>query len=253
MIRRPIVLLACLLPTGAVAAPPSGSDQPAVVIADDRAAERAAMVNAVANLAETADVAEARRLDRRVLEAMRKVPRHLFVPDNVRARAYANRPLPIGHQATISQPYIVALMTHLLRVEPGQRVLEVGTGSGYQAAILAAVGARVHSIEIVEPLARDAAARLRRLGYAAVNVRAGDGYAGWPEAAPFDRIIVTAGAPHIPQPLLDQLKPGGRMVIPVTRGAEGEELMLVLKDRSGRIRQRKVTDVLFVPLTRSPG
>jgi protein-L-isoaspartate(D-aspartate) O-methyltransferase len=144
-------------------------------------------------------------------------------------------------------------MTHLLRVEPGQRVLEVGTGSGYQAAILAELGTRVHSIEIVEPLARDAAARLRRLGYAAVSVRAGDGYAGWPEAAPFDRIIVTAGAPHIPQPLLDQLKPGGRMVIPVTRGAEGEELMLVLKDRSGRIRQRKITDVLFVPLTRSPG
>ena len=143
-------------------------------------------------------------------------------------------------------------MTHLLDVQPGHRVLEVGTGSGYQAALLSRLGGTVHTIEIVEPLAREAEERLRRLGYGNVTVRAGDGYRGWPEHAPFDRIMVTAGAPHVPQPLLEQLRPGGRLVIPVSRGRDGEMLMVVEKDRRGRIRKRDILPVRFVPLTRSP-
>ncbi|HEY0130498.1 MAG TPA: protein-L-isoaspartate(D-aspartate) O-methyltransferase, partial [Allosphingosinicella sp.] len=182
--------------------------------AQDRAAERELMVLTVANMAETAGL-QSRRIDPAVLRAMREVPRHLFVPEEARPFAYENRPLPIGHEQTISQPYIVALMTDLLKARPGDVVLEVGTGSGYQAAILSRLGARVHSIEIVEPLATRAKARLAELGYADVEVRGGDGYAGWPERAPFDRIIVTAGASHVPQPLIDQLRTGGKIVIPV--------------------------------------
>ena len=216
--------------------------------ADEYARERELMALTVANMAETAGVRGAGRFDSQVLEALRTVPRHLFVPEAVRAEAYANTPLPIGHDQTISQPYIVGLMTHLLEVEPGQSVLEIGTGSGYQAAVLAELGAKVRSIEIVAPLAAEAAARLDALGYD-VEVRAGDGYAGWPEAAPFDRIIVTAGAPHVPEPLVAQLKPGGRMVIPVRRG-DGEELMLVRKDGKGRVTRRALLPVRFVPLIR---
>ena len=221
--------------------------------ADDRAREREMMVLSVANMAETAGVREARRLDPHVLDALRAVPRHLFVPEEMRARAYQNRPLPIGHEQTISQPYIVALMTHQLEVEPGHRVLEIGTGSGYQAAVLAELAGSVRSIEIVEPLARTAAARLAGLGYTNVTVRAGDGYSGWPDQAPFDRIIVTAAAPHVPQPLVDQLKAGGRMVIPVTRRRGGEELMLVTKDGAGKVRRRALLPVRFVPLVREAG
>jgi len=219
----------------------------------ERAAEREAMVMEIANVAEIAGVGEARRIDRRVLAAMRAVPRHRFVPAEASRFAYQGRPLPIGHRQTISQPYIVALMTHLLQVAPGHKVLEVGTGSGYQAAVLAAMGVEVRSIEIVAPLAAEAAERLRALGYDKVRVRAGDGYAGWPDEAPFDRIIVTAGAPHLPRPLVDQLRPGGRMVIPIASGGEGEELILVTKDRRGQVRQRALLPVRFVPLTRSPG
>ncbi len=219
--------------------------------AAERARERELMVLTVANMAETSGAAATRRLDPDVLAALRRVPRHLFVPEEERAYAYRNEPLPIGHGQTISQPFIVGFMTHLLELEPGQRVLEIGTGSGYQAAVLAEMGARVWSIEIVEPLARSAAATLTQLGYAGVTVRAGDGYAGWPEEAPFDRIIVTAAAPHIPQPLVDQLRPGGRMVIPVSRGPEGDELMLVTKDRSARVRTRALLPVRFVPLVRA--
>ena len=208
------------------------------------------MVLSIANLSEIASPAEGRRLDPRVLAAMREVPRHRFVPEGVRPLAYQNRPLEIGHGQTISQPYIVALMTHLLRVEPGQRVLEVGTGSGYQAAVLAHLGARVWSIEIVEPLAQEASERLRALGYTNVTARAGDGYAGWPEQEPFDRIIVTAAAPHIPPALIAQLRRDGRMVIPVTR-ADGDQLMLVTKDSLGRVRSRALLAVRFVPLTRT--
>jgi len=239
MIRLFLIMAAALLAQSSATAP------------DHRASERIAMVNAVENLAESAPVAGARRLDGRVLAALRRVPRHLFVPDALSRRAYENRPLPIGHEATISQPYIVALMSHLLQVKPGHRVLEIGTGSGYQAAVLAELGGQVRTIEIVEPLAREAEARLRRLGYGGIMVRAGDGYAGWPDAAPFDRIIVTAGAPHIPQPLIDQLKPGGRMVIPVTRRRGLEDLMLVTKGANGKVRRRAITEVTFVPLTRA--
>lgn len=220
--------------------------------AAERAAERELMVLTIANMAEIAGVREARRLDPEVIGAMRRVPRHLFVPEEVEDHAYRNTALPIGHEQTISQPYIVALMTHMLRVEPGQKVLEVGTGSGYQAAVLAEMGARVWSIEIVEPLARGAAARLAELGYGRVTVRAGDGYAGWPEEAPFDRIVVTAAAPEVPRPLLDQLRPGGRMLIPLVRGPAGDELMLVEKDRRGRTRRRALLPVRFVPLVRGP-
>lgn len=218
----------------------------------ERAAERELMVLTVANMAEVAGVREARRIDPAVTEAMRTVPRHLFVPEGVRPHAYRNSALPIGHEQTISQPYIVALMTHMLKLEPGQKVLEVGTGSGYQAALLAEMGGRVWSIEIVEPLARTAAARLRELGYGDVAVRAGDGYAGLPDEAPFDRIIVTAAAPHLPQPLLDQLRPGGRMLIPIADGRAGAQLTLVEKSGRGRIRRRALLPVRFVPLVRAP-
>ena len=217
----------------------------------DRADERERMVLEVANLVATSGAREGRQLGRPVLEALRRVPRHLFVPEAQRRDAYRDRPLPIGHDATISAPTIVGLMTELLDVEPGHRVLEVGTGSGYQAAILSVLAREVYSIEIVEPLARSAAARLRELGYANVAVRAGDGYAGWPERAPFDRIIVTAAAPHVPQPLVDQLRPGGRMVIPVGRSSEDHLLMLVEKDARGRVSRRAILPVRFVPLVRS--
>jgi protein-L-isoaspartate(D-aspartate) O-methyltransferase len=218
----------------------------------ERQSERDLMVLTVKNLAATAGIRPARALDTRVLAAMREVPRHAFVPEAVRRHAYENRPLPIGHEATISQPYIVALMTDLLDPRSEHRVLEVGTGSGYQAAILSRLVRTVHSIEIVEPLARRAAADLSALGFANVTVRAGDGYAGWPDRAPFDRIVVTAGADHIPQPLVDQLAPGGRMVIPVGRTPETLQLTLVTKDARSRIRKRQVLPVNFVPLTRSP-
>lgn len=217
----------------------------------DRAAERELMVLSIANMAETAGP-EPRRIDPPVLRAMREVPRHLFVPEEARRFAYENRPLPIGHDQTISQPYIVALMTQLLEAEAGHRVLEIGTGSGYQAAILSRLTARVHSIEIVEPLAAQARSRLAGLGYANVEVRSGDGYSGWPERSPFDRIIVTAGADHIPGPLIDQLRPGGRMVIPLGRRPDAFELTIVDKDRRGKVRKRALLPVRFVPLTRLP-
>lgn len=215
----------------------------------ERAAERELMVLTVQNMAATAGEGNG-KISAPVANAMRKVPRHLFVPEEVRREAYRNVPLPIGHEATISQPYIVALMTDLLAVKPGEKVLEVGTGSGYQAAILSALGARVFSIEIVEPLARRAAAQLRTLGYGNVEVRAGDGYLGWPEQKPFDKIIVTAGADHVPKPLLDQLRPGGRMVIPVGR-QDDLQLTLITKDKTGKINRRCIIPVRFVPLTRN--
>src|SRR5262245_25696104 len=184
--------------------------------------------------------------DPRTLAAMRKVPRHLFVPPESSSLAYEDHPLPIGHGQTISQPYIVAFMTEALRLVGGETVLEVGTGSGYQAAVLAEIAARVYSIEIVEPLAREAAERLARLGYHNVEVRAGDGYVGWPEAGPFDGIMVTAAAPRIPEPLKQQLKDGGRLVIPV--GDDYQELILVTR-RGDRYEERNVLAVRFVPMT----
>ncbi len=181
-----------------------------------------------------------------VLGAMRAVPRDRFVPGEMRSRAHQDRPLPIGHGQTISQPYIVAFMTEALQVGPGMTVLEIGTGSGYQAAVLAAVGAKVWSIEIVEPLGRQAAKTLSDLGYP-VQTRIGDGYQGWPEVAPFDRIIVTAAPDHVPQPLLDQLAVGGRMVIPV--GSDVQDLVVIERRSETEYKRSHVLSVLFVPMT----
>jgi protein-L-isoaspartate(D-aspartate) O-methyltransferase len=188
-------------------------------------------------------------IDAATLAAVGKVPRHEFVPWLERPFAYDNRPLPIGHGQTISQPYMVAAMTALLKVGAGATVLEIGTGSGYQAAVLAELGATVATIEIVEPLAVDARERLRRLGYATVTTRAGDGYEGWPERAPFDGIVVTAAASHVPPPLVRQLKAGGRMVIPVGVPFQVQQLLLVEKQRDGTVTTRQVMPVRFVPLT----
>lgn len=188
-------------------------------------------------------------LDARVFEALRRVPRHEFVPEELRGAAYENRPLPIGHGQTISQPYIVAVMTDLLKPARGQRVLEVGTGSGYQAAVLAELVDRVYTIEIVEPLARSARERLARLGYDNITVRTGDGYYGWEEHALFDAIVVTAAAGQIPPPLIRQLKPGGRMVIPVGSRFMVQHLVLVEKGPDGSVTTRQLLPVAFVPLT----
>jgi protein-L-isoaspartate(D-aspartate) O-methyltransferase len=184
--------------------------------------------------------------DRLVLDAMRKVPRHLFVPEQYRRDAYHDGPLPIGHDQTISQPYIVAIMTELLQIDSTSKVLEIGTGSGYQAAVLAEISDSVYSIEIIPKLAHRADRLLDSLGYTAAHIRAGDGYKGWPEAAPFDAVIVTAAAPSIPQPLVDQLKNGGRMVIPV--GDYRQELMLLIKSDSGLV-EKSIIPVRFVPMT----
>lgn len=190
------------------------------------------------------------RFSPQVKEAMARVPRHLFVPRAQQPYAYENRPLPIGHEQTISQPYIVALMTDLLQLGKQDRVLEVGTGSGYQAAVLAEIVRSVYTIEIVKPLAVESRERLARLGYHNVEVRTGDGYKGWEEHAPFDAIMVTAGAPDVPPPLLRQLKPGGRMVIPVGPPQMIQYLTLIEKQADGSIRSREVLPVRFVPLTR---
>ena len=182
--------------------------------------------------------------DSLTLAAMRAVPRHEFVPEDQRVWAYVDTPLPIG------QPAVVAFMTQVIRPGPGLRVLEVGTGSGYQAAVLAETGARVWTIEIIRALADEARARLRRLGYRSVQVRHGDGYAGWPDAAPFDAIVVTAGADSIPPPLIRQLAPGGRLVMPVGDPLADQQLILLEKDASGRIASRELLPVRFVPLLR---
>jgi protein-L-isoaspartate(D-aspartate) O-methyltransferase len=193
-------------------------------------------------------------IDPRVLAVMLRVPRHAFVPAEQAARAYEDRPLPIGHGQTISQPFVVALMTDLLRPAPGHVVLEVGTGSGYQAAVLAELVRRVHTVEIIPPLADQAERRLRALGYRDVAVHRGDGYHGLPEAAPFDGIVVTAAAAGgIPPPLLDQLRPGGRMAIPVGGGFALQHLVLVDKAPDGKVRTRQTLPVAFVPLVRGGG
>lgn len=188
--------------------------------------------------------------DEAVLEAIGRVPRHEFVPAEVRHLAYANHALPIGHGQTISQPYVVALMSELLDVEDGDRVLEVGTGSGYQAAVLAELGCRVYTIEIVEELASTARERLERLGYEGVEIRHGDGYAGWPDRAPFEGVIVTAAPEEVPEPLIEQLEQGGRMVIPLGPQAGYQYLTLLVKSESGEVRTRRVLPVRFVPFVR---
>jgi len=218
--------------------------------ADSYATARQAMVKTIAAKSSATSEALAREaIDPRVLQAMATVPRHVLVPEEVRSLAYENRPLPIGHGQTISQPYIVAIMTDLLGLQPGDRVLEIGTGSGYQAAILAELGVKVYSIEIIEPLGVLARKNLAILGYDDIEIRIGDGYYGWEEQAPFDAIIVTAAASHIPPPLIRQLRPGGHMIIPVGSRFLVQQLVLVDKDAEGEVTTRQVLPVSFVPLT----
>ena len=208
------------------------------------------MLEAIAQDArETGRLTGLAEIDAPVLDAMRTVPREAFVPEAEAAWAYENRPLPIGNGQTISQPFIVALMTALLDVGPGARILEVGTGCGYQTAILCALGARVYSVEIVESLATAAAARLAALGYVQATVRAGDGHAGWPAEAPFDGIIVTAAAPSVPPALAAQLKPGGNLVIPVGPAGATQSLQRIEKHADGTRVAETVLPVAFVPLT----
>jgi protein-L-isoaspartate(D-aspartate) O-methyltransferase len=189
-------------------------------------------------------------LNSRFVEALQHVPRHEFVPTSYRHYAYQNRPLPIGEEQTISQPYIVALMTDLAQVDKDSIVLEVGTGSGYQAAVLAELASHVYTIEIIEMLGLRAQETLQRLGYNNISVLIGDGYNGWPEHAPFDAILVTAAPETVPQPLIDQLKPGGRMVIPVGPQGRAQSLRVIEKDSNGEVSERDVLPVGFVPLTR---
>ncbi|KPK37287.1 MAG: protein-L-isoaspartate O-methyltransferase [Gammaproteobacteria bacterium SG8_47] len=204
-----------------------------------------------AEVADTRTYTGRTQLSERVIEAVRSVPRHEFVPEDLQPSAYANHPLPIGHGQTISQPYIVALMTDLLDPHPEHTVLEIGTGSGYQAAVLACLVKQVYSIEIVDALGEQAKERLQRLGYDNVEVRVGNGYFGWPEHAPYDSIIVTAAASHVPDPLIEQLKPGGVLVIPVGGQYYGQELLVIEKDAEGTLHKKSVLPVVFVPLTGS--
>ena len=225
----------------------SGAPVPGV---DPYATARRAMLEEIAaDVRLTSEALNKQALDPRVLEAMATVPRHELVPDEQRGVAYENRPLPIGHGQTISQPYIVAIMTDLLKFEPGQRALEIGTGSGYQAAILSKLGGEVYTIEIIEELGEQARRNLEQLGYKNIEVRIGDGYYGWKEHAPFDAIVVTAAASHIPPPLIKQLKNGGRMVIPVGSRFMVQQLLLVEKDAAGKVTTRQILPVRFVPLT----
>lgn len=210
----------------------------ALLASDPYATERERMVR---------EHIEARGIsDGRVLAAMRSTPRHEFVPKELEAYAYADRPLPIGHGQTISQPYIVAFMTDTLDVGKDHKVLEIGTGSGYQAAVLAPLAGHIYSMEIVPELAASATGKLK--GYENITVRHGDGYKGWPEEAPFDRIILTAAPPELPQALVDQLKPGGKLLAPVGRSVWSQELVLVEKDKNGKVSRRPVLSVMFVPM-----
>ena len=243
-LRRLLGLVACFaasigLPTAAVSE------------ADD-VARRVQMVRVIESQARYAGEAlKSRRFDPRILEAMGRVPRHRFVPESLRDSAYADRPLPIGYGQTISQPFIVALMAELIDPEPQDKVLEVGTGSGYHAAVLAELVDTVCSIEIIPELGESAARRLKDLDYANIRTRVGDGYYGWPDCGPFDGIVVTASASHVPPPLVKQLKPGGRMVIPVGGPFVVQHLMLVEKLPDGSVITRQLLPVRFVPLLRT--
>jgi protein-L-isoaspartate(D-aspartate) O-methyltransferase len=218
--------------------------------ADTYETERMALLREIEqDVRDTALYLNRRELDERVMRALAKVPRHEFVQADDRRFAYENRPLPIGHGQTISQPYIVAIMTDLVEPAAGCRALEIGTGSGYQAAILGELCSEVYTVEIVEALGTTARERLARLGYRNVAVRLGDGYYGWEQHAPFDAIVVTAVASHIPPPLLKQLKPGGRMILPIGTRFTAQELVLVSKDDAGRVTTRQILPVRFVPLT----
>ena len=219
--------------------------------AGDYGPQMARMIDRIERHALTAGSALGRKhIEPRVLDAMRRVPRHHFVSERRRDQAYDDRPLPIGHGQTISQPFIVALMTDLLRIEPDHVVLEIGTGSGYQAAVLGELVERACSVEIVPELADSARERLDRLGYANIETKTGDGYYGWPECGPFDGIVVTAAASHVPPPLLEQLKPGGRMVIPVGGPFVTQHMTIVTRLADGRFTTRQTLPVIFVPLVR---
>ncbi len=234
------VLLAALVSVGRWA---SGQERYA-------AARQRLVDSIVAQIRETASATGRSELSEPVVRAMGRVPRHRFVPPSLVDAAYVDRPLPIGMGQTISQPFIVALMTELLDPKPGARVLEVGTGSGYHAAVLAECFGEVYSIEIVRPLGEQARTLLAELGYRNVEVRIGDGYLGWPEAAPFAAILVTAAPDHVPQPLVDQLATGGRMVIPVGRSGHTQDLLVITKGPDGKTLSRRTLPVRFVPLTR---
>lgn len=212
-------------------------------------ARQALLAEIAEDVRDTAEFLNRRALDERVMRALASVPRHEFVPATERASAYENRPLPIGYGQTISQPYIVAIMTDLVEPRPGCRAFELGTGSGYQAAILSELCENVYTVEIVEALGIEARARLKRLGHSNVEVRIGDGYHGWPEHAPYDVIVVTAVASHIPPPLIQQLKPGGRMILPVGTRFTAQQLVLVSKAPDGHLTTRQILPVAFVPLT----
>jgi protein-L-isoaspartate(D-aspartate) O-methyltransferase len=212
---------------------------------------REAMVKEIEDMVmETREYIGKEKLDRRVIEAVRTVPRHEFVPDMYRPYAYLNRPLPIGEGQTISQPYIVALMSDLAEINKNSKVLEVGTGSGYQAAILGELVGHVYTIEIIDALAEKAQRVLFGLGYENITVRSGDGYNGWQEHAPFDAIIVTAAPEEVPTPLIEQLKPGGKLVIPVGPQSRTQYLRVLTKDRAGNVDVKEILPVGFVPLTR---
>lgn len=213
------------------------------------AAQRAELLEEVERYARLIEDDSVETFDQSVISAMANVRRHEFVPEEEKPYAYENRPLPIGYGQTISQPYIVALMTQLVQPEEGDVVLEVGTGSAYQAAVLAKLVKHVYTVEIVEPLAKQAKGRLKRLGYDNVTTRLGDGYYGWEEHAPFDSIVVTAASSHIPPPLIKQLRPGGRMVIPVGGRFMTQHLLLIEKTDQGEIKSRQILAVRFVPLT----
>ncbi len=221
-----------------------------VLSADDFAMQRKQMVQLIEDGVKTTSLyLDKDALDPRVMQSIATVPRHEFVPEDIQSLAYLNRPLPIGHGQTISQPYIVAIMTDLLKINPQSKVLELGTGSGYQAAILSRLVDKVFTIEIIEPLGLMAKKRLAGLGYDNVQVKIGDGYYGWEEHAPFDAIVVTAAASHIPPPLIKQLKEGGKMMIPVGTRFMTQQLLLVNKQQDGKIVTQQILPVRFVPVT----
>jgi protein-L-isoaspartate(D-aspartate) O-methyltransferase len=231
------LLLACLLP--ALSAADAGFDE-----------ARKQMIDLIEeDVRQTSLYLDRQVLDERVMQVMGHIPRHAFVPEALQDQAYENRPLPIGYGQTISQPYMVAIMTDLLEPRPGQTALEIGTGSGYQAAVLSRLVSQVYSMEIVEPLGEQAKSRLRQLGYDNIEVKIADGYFGWEAHAPFDIIVVTAAASHIPPPLVRQLKPGGRMIIPVGSRFMTQQLLLVLKDMQEKLSVEQILPVRFVPLT----
>jgi protein-L-isoaspartate(D-aspartate) O-methyltransferase len=230
---------------------PIGPPQTGKEIAIDHGLARERMIETIeAEVRATAAELGKSVLSPAVVEALRQVPRHRFVPESEQAFAYSDTPLRIGCGQTISQPYMVAVMTDLLEISPAHRVLEIGTGCGYQAAVLARLAARVYTIELIPELAAAAAERLTGLGYANIEVRAGDGYLGWPDAAPFDRILLTAAPSAVPQTLLDQLAPGGRLIAPVGAAFGEQRLVLVEKDLAGETSERRILQVAFVPMRR---